>query len=193
MFFPRIACWNDSQKCPYRHIWKSKLMVGHLFVVFSPTLFLNDPMVFWAHFAMLAAPWWWKTPTGNLLKRFWQRVVKKHHPTSHLGVKTMKKRLRVSCKLTTWAPTQLSNLSFDVFWCVTMAPKSQKACPRHTNAPKSNANGFPQARKSLFHYIFGHNRPRLEVQMDMSPRPRMNCFFARVAEWIVFSRWGAFL
>ena len=147
MFFLRIACWNDSQMCPHRHIWRSKLMVGHLFVVFSPTLFLIDPNVFCAHFAMLAAPWRWKTPTGNLLKRFWQRVVKKHHPTSHLGVKTMQKRLRVSCKLTTWAPTQLSNLSFDVFWCVTMPPKSQKACPLHTNAPKSNANGFPQARK----------------------------------------------
>ena len=94
MLFLRIACQNDSKMCPYRNIGSSKMMLCRLFVVFSQTVFLNDPTMIWPHFLKLAAPWIWKTGEGKHLKPFWQHIVKKHAPKSHLGAKTTKKRPR---------------------------------------------------------------------------------------------------
>ena len=102
MFFLRIACQNDSQMCPYRNIGSSKMMLCRLFVVFSQTVFLNDPTMIWPHFLKLAAPWKWKTLARKQLKPLWQHIVKKQCPKSHLGAKTTKKRPRLRSKLTTW-------------------------------------------------------------------------------------------
>ena len=90
MFFLRIACQTDSKICPYRYIWSSKMMLCRLFVVFSPTLFSNDPTVIWAYFLMSAVPGSCKRPARKHLKPFWQHIVKKHAPKSHLGAKTRK-------------------------------------------------------------------------------------------------------
>ena len=133
--------------CQYRYIGSSKLMPCRLFVVFGQTVFLNDPTMIWPHFPMLAAPWRWKTHAGKHLKPFWQHIVKKHAPKSHLGAKITKKRPRLRSKWRTWPRRNLSHFSLDAPLCDTWAPRSQKTGSRHTNFPKSVTNGCPQARK----------------------------------------------
>ena len=137
MFFLRIAYQNHSKMYPNRNIGSSKMMLCRLFVVFSQTVFLNDPTVIWPPFHKLAAPWIWKTRAGKHLKPLWQHIVKKHAPKSHLGAKTTKKRPRLRSKWTTWPRTQLSHFHLGGSLGDTWALKSQKTRPRHADFMKS--------------------------------------------------------
>ena len=141
--FLRIACQNDLKKCPYRHIGSSQLMPCRLFVVFSPTLFLNDPTMILPHFLMLADQGAGKKPARKHLNPFWWHIVKKQPSKTHLGAKITKNRSRLRSKWTTWPPTQLRYFSLDAPLCDTWAPRSQKTGSRHTNLPKSTTNGPP--------------------------------------------------
>ena len=131
MFFLRIACQNDSEMCPYRHIWSSKMMLCRLFVIFSQTVILNDPTLIWAYFLMLAAPGSWKRPARKHLKPFWQHMMKKHTSKPRMGANMSKKRPRLRSKWTTWPRRQLPHFHPGGPLGDTWALKSQKTHSRH--------------------------------------------------------------
>ena len=90
-FVRRFARQNDSRKCKNRDIWRSKMMPCRFFVVFSDTLFLNDPTVIWAYFLMSVAPGSWKRPARKHLKPFWQHIGKNTHLEITHGSENVKK------------------------------------------------------------------------------------------------------
>ena len=129
IFFLRIACQNDPKMWPYRHIWSSKMMPCRLFVVFSRTLFLNDPMVIWTHFRMSADQVSGKKPARTHSKPLWRHILAKQLSKTHTGAKLTKNRYQLRSKWTTWPPTQLRYLSLGAPLCDTWAPNLKKQSP----------------------------------------------------------------
>ena len=87
----RFARQNDFQKCQNRDISSSKMMPCRFFVVFSDTLFLNDPTVIWAYFLISVGPGSWKRPARKHLKPFWQHIGKNTHLEITHGTENVQK------------------------------------------------------------------------------------------------------
>ena len=154
-------------------------MLCRLFVVFSQTLFSNDPTMIWAYFLMLAVPGSCKRPARKYLKPFWQHIMKKHTSKSRMGAKMSKKRPRVRSKWPTWPRPQLPHFHPSGPLGDTWALKSQKTCSRHTDFMKSLEKSSKWTPK---------NNPNASEVVEMDSHCHPNQLQSQA-----FSRWGAFL
>ena len=90
---------------------------------------LNDPIVIWTHFRMLAHQGSWKKPARTHSKPLWRHILEKQLSKTHLGAKITENRHRLTSKWTTWPRPQFTHLSLGAPLCDTWAPNLKKQSP----------------------------------------------------------------